>query len=165
MSEQFFDLFIKLLPLHEKRIQERLTQVKIDLDEFLDYTQARLNLALENQIWNSHLRDLSQGSGFFDNTQLINDTKKIQNVVVKMLENSSTNGEYTIAQFANALKVKGITISVKGVGIVDGINYNEKFGLKPGRALYNRLNDLTRGSRDSSKLMSVVKEIIKKYSI
>jgi hypothetical protein len=76
-----------------------------------------------------------------------------------------TKTQYSIAQYACALDVKGITISLEGVGIMDGINYIEKFGLTPGRALYNRLNDFTKGRRDSSKLMPVAKEIIKKYKL
>lgn len=45
--------------------------------------------------------------------------------------------------YAMALHLKSITISTKGIGVNDGIDYAEKFNLNSGKTLYNKLNDIT----------------------
>lgn len=87
--DKYLDLFGKLLPLHELRIEETLNQSAIDLNEFLDYSQARLNLFTENHIEATRFREKNPGVGWFDHTQAIADTKKIQGVVIRMLEKVS----------------------------------------------------------------------------
>ncbi len=65
-----------------------------------------------------------------------------------------------------ALSLTGITLSKKGVGVNDEIDYAKKFDLKSGVALYNRLNGIENISgMNREKFERLAKEVIKKYEL
>lgn len=80
------------------------------------------------------------------------------------LKKKANKGSYSV--HAMALSLTGITLSKKGVGVNDEIDYAKKFDLKSGVALYNRLNGIENISgMNREKFERLAKEVIKKYEL
>jgi hypothetical protein len=76
--------------------------------------------------------------------------------------NRNLKDSYSYSQYAKALQLRNISISKKGVGVDNNVNYIEKFGLKPGETLYNKWNALINGKiQDTEDLEKKALEIIK----
>jgi hypothetical protein len=76
--------------------------------------------------------------------------------------NRNLKDSYSYSQYAKALQLRSISISKKGVGVGNNVDYAEKFGLNSGQTLYNRWNDLINGKiQDTEDLEKKALEIIK----
>lgn len=77
---------------------------------------------------------------------------------IKLATHQSHEQVGTYSECATALHLKNITINTKGIGVSDGINYKELFGLKSGKKLYNTLNELGSFEKFREKANQIIKE-------
>ena len=70
-------------------------------------------------------------------------------------------GGYSVPTVAMALIIKGITITKKGVGTKDGINYTERFKIKSINTLYKEHNNLIKDPLAQKNYRSKAEELIK----
>jgi hypothetical protein len=150
------ELLNKILPLHPSKQREILSKKGVDLAGLLDLTQAKLNTA-KNLSIHPFVKDT------FNWPEEFRKLKNLQDLIIDLTKVKKENTpSYT--DYAMALHLKDITISRKGIGVNDGINYAEKFGLPSGITLYNRWNKIQDVAKPE-KFKAKAEQIIKKYKI
>ncbi len=87
MEQDKLEFFKSLLSLHERHIEQKLKSEKVDLDDFLAYTQRQLDRLIQNDFEFKHRGFLYE---FLDVSKTIADTKKVQSVIVRMLDEVPT---------------------------------------------------------------------------
>lgn len=74
--------------------------------------------------------------------------------------------KFSYSAYAKALSLKNITITKKGIGTIDRVDYAAKFDLASGPTLYNKYNDLVNEKiLDSRTLENQAQEILKIYNL
>lgn len=71
---------------------------------------------------------------------------------------------FSYTAYAYALSLKNITIDKKGIGVIDEIDYVQKFGLASRKTFYNKWNSLDTIA-DLSKFADKAQQIIKKHNL
>lgn len=134
-----YEFFKKLLPLHEKRIEEILTESEVNLEEFLDFSQVQLNRFVSND---NDRKAKGITHWILDHTQCIEETKKVQEVVVRMLSRHAGVNERPQMNLI-ALVYHELNKSIDGVNMDKIASENGWTSKTSGKKLKDRYNELS----------------------
>lgn len=143
MDEDYNGFLKSLLNLHDRRIEERLNQSGFDLEKFFDYTQVRLDRSVANHVEMEPLRNsLPHSGGFFDNSKFIMDVKKIQDVIIKIIDSSKEKPKPEMRLIALVYHEENTQIDSSNMDLIASINgWDSKFSGKKLKDIYNGLSD------------------------
>lgn len=169
-NDELLVFFQSLLPLHERRIKEKLIEKGVDLDQFLDYTQARLNLAIQNDLdIKNRTKDSNSALAFLDGTKFISDIKKIQGVIVKQVDDSQGSDKVELKSlclflfFKTDFTAPAKNDKAKWAQILSDYGFEQIFTAASIGKTFNDLNSVANRSSLERKHYNQAEELFSKY--